>query len=145
MARRSLGTDGELAYHLAYAPAQSVVAELVRVAGARRAIEECFQPAKNECGLDEYQVQARSWTGRYRHITLAMVAHAFLAACAARAKPKGGGVDHQATVIPLRVTEIRRLLAAPTGPRQHDEPQRIRARPGWRRRHQALARGRHRP
>jgi SRSO17 transposase len=39
-------------------------------------IERCFQEAKGEVGLDQYEV--RSWTGWYRHITLAMVAHAFL-------------------------------------------------------------------
>lgn len=50
-------------------------AQLVRVAGARWAIEECFEQAKQETGLAEYEV--RSWTGWYRHITLAMVAHAF--------------------------------------------------------------------
>ena len=46
-------------------------------------IEECFQAAKNQCGLDEYEV--RRYVGWYRHITLAMLAHAFLAVLAARA------------------------------------------------------------
>lgn len=53
------------------------------MAGSRWAIEECFQAAKNECGLDEYEV--RRYVGWYRHITLAMLAHAVLAALAARA------------------------------------------------------------
>jgi len=53
------------------------LAELVRVAGARWAVEECFQAAKNEVGLDHYQV--RRYGAWYRHITLAMLAHAFLA------------------------------------------------------------------
>lgn len=57
-----------------------------RIAGSRWAIEECFQAAKNECGLDEYEV--RRYIGWYRHITLAMLAHAVLAALAAQA---GGG------------------------------------------------------
>jgi SRSO17 transposase len=48
---------------------------MVRVAGARWAIEESFQTAKGEVGLDQYQV--RRWDGWYRHITLAMLAHAF--------------------------------------------------------------------
>jgi SRSO17 transposase len=47
---------------------------LVRIAGMRWAIEECFQAAKNECGLDQYEV--RRYVGWYRHITLAMLAHA---------------------------------------------------------------------
>jgi SRSO17 transposase len=46
------------------------------VAGSRWAIEECFEQAKQETGLDEYEV--RSWTGWRRHITLSMFAHAFL-------------------------------------------------------------------
>ncbi|GGN19543.1 hypothetical protein GCM10011578_049510 [Streptomyces fuscichromogenes] len=54
---------------------------------ARWAIEECFQAAKNECGLDQYEV--RRYVGWYRHVTLAMLAHAFLAATARQAEEKG--------------------------------------------------------
>ncbi len=53
----------------------------------RWAIEECFQAAKNECGLDQYEV--RRYVGWYRHITLAMLAHAFLAATATQVRGKG--------------------------------------------------------
>lgn len=84
MARRSLSDPSELAYYLAYAPVDAAVSELARVAGSRWAIEECFQAAKNECGLDEYEV--RRYVGWYRHITLAMLAHAFLTALAAQAR-----------------------------------------------------------
>lgn len=87
MARRSIGKPDEIAYYLAYAPLATTVAELVRVAGMRWAIEECFQAAKNECGLDQYEV--RRYVGWYRHITLAMLAHAFLAATAHQAREKG--------------------------------------------------------
>ena len=45
------------------------------------AIEEGFRAAKTHTGLDQYEV--RSYTGWYKHITLAMLAHAFLAALAA--------------------------------------------------------------
>ncbi len=62
--------------------------ELVRVAGARWSVEECFQATKNEVGLDHYQV--RTHTAWYRHITLAMVAHAHLAFLAAD-PPTGRG------------------------------------------------------
>jgi SRSO17 transposase len=55
---------------------------LVRVAGTRWAIEECLQQAKTETGLDHYQV--RGWQPWYRHVTLAMLAHAFLAVAATR-------------------------------------------------------------
>ena len=56
--------------------------ELVRVAGTRWAVEECFQAAKNETGLDHYQV--RRYDAWYRHATLSMLALAFLQVCAAQ-------------------------------------------------------------
>jgi hypothetical protein len=60
---------------------------MVRIAGTRWAIEETFQAAKNECGLDQYEV--RRYPGWYRHITLAMLAHAFLATVAAQSAERG--------------------------------------------------------
>ncbi|SBU96819.1 hypothetical protein YW3DRAFT_05875 [Streptomyces sp. MnatMP-M77] len=87
LARRSISKPDEIAYYLAYTPLQITVRELVRVAGARWAIEECFQAAKNECGLDQYEV--RRYVGWYRHITLAMLAHAFLAVTAHQSREKG--------------------------------------------------------
>jgi hypothetical protein len=53
------------------------LAERVRVAGTRWTVENCFETAKGEVGLDEYAV--RSWTGWHRHITLALFALADLA------------------------------------------------------------------
>jgi len=73
----------ELAYYLCCAPAGTTDEELIRVAGSRWAIEECFQTAKNETGLDQYQV--RRYDAWYRHITLAMLVHAYLAVTAATA------------------------------------------------------------
>ncbi|MFE9476376.1 hypothetical protein ACFYOR_35965 [Streptomyces griseofuscus] len=87
LARRSISKPDEIAYYLAYAPLQTTVQELVRVAGTRWAIEECFQAAKNERGLDQYEV--RRYVGWYQHITLAMLAHAFLAATTHQAREKG--------------------------------------------------------
>lgn len=90
--RRSV-TTGELAFYLCWSPRHTTLAELIRVAGARWAVEECFQAAKNETALDHYQV--RRQTGWYRHITLAMCAHAWLAVTAAGHPPpaaaSGGG------------------------------------------------------
>ncbi|MGW5974846.1 IS701 family transposase [Streptomyces sp. NPDC055186] len=85
--RRSLA-DGERAYYLTHAPADTPLAELVRAAGARWAIEEAFQAAKNEAGLDHYQV--RHYPAWYRHITLAMAAAAHLTVLRASAGEKGG-------------------------------------------------------
>ncbi|MFF1748066.1 IS701 family transposase, partial [Streptomyces mirabilis] len=87
LARRSVSKPDEIAYYLAHAPLGTDVGRLIRVAGMRWAIEEAFQAAKNECGLDQYEV--RRYTGWLRHITLAMLAHAFLAAMAADAAAKG--------------------------------------------------------
>jgi SRSO17 transposase len=75
LVRRSL-TDGELAWFVVFAPADTPFQTLVTVAGMRWTIEECFETGKDEVGLDEYEV--RHWTGWYRHITLAMWALAFL-------------------------------------------------------------------
>jgi SRSO17 transposase len=87
LVRRSLAPDAngehELAYYLCAAPAATPDDELIRVAGSRWAIEECFQTAKTETGLDQYQV--RRYDAWYRHITLAMLAHAYLAVTAATA------------------------------------------------------------
>jgi SRSO17 transposase len=68
--------DGELAFYACFAPVDTSLVGLVRVAGTRWAIEDGFQQAKNEVGLDHYEV--RRWPGWYRHITLALLAHAFL-------------------------------------------------------------------
>jgi SRSO17 transposase len=87
LVRRPIG-DGDHAYFLCHTPAPAPLAELVRVAGSRWAIEECFQSAKNEVGLDHYQV--RRYEAWYRHITLAMLAHAFLAGLAAGHSPEKG-------------------------------------------------------
>jgi SRSO17 transposase len=85
--RRSLTPNAkdelELAFYLCFGPTGTPIEELVRVAGARWAIEECFQAAKNEVGLDQYQV--RRYDAWHRHITLAMLAHAYLAVTAATA------------------------------------------------------------
>lgn len=77
LVRRHVDHPEERAYYLAAGPAQTPPEELVRVAGRRWAIETGFEEAKGEVGLDEYEV--RRWAGWYRHITLALLAHAFLA------------------------------------------------------------------
>jgi SRSO17 transposase len=82
LARRRLG-DGELALYACCGPARTSLAELVGVAGIRWAVEESFQAAKDQVGLDHYQV--RRYDAWYRHVTLAMVALAFLAAVRAQA------------------------------------------------------------
>jgi SRSO17 transposase len=86
MIRRSID-DGELAFYHCYNPNHAEFGELVGVAGARWPIEECFGSSKNEVGLDNYQV--RTWDAWHRHITLAMLAHTFLAITAHKTKKRG--------------------------------------------------------
>ena len=88
LTRRSVAKPGELAYYVCFGPAGTTLEELVRVAGTRWAIEECFEEAKGEVGLDQYEV--RRWDGWYRHITLAMLAHAYLAVIRHQASAQGG-------------------------------------------------------
>jgi SRSO17 transposase len=88
LVRRSLSDPTDLAYYLCHGPERSPLRELVRVAGARWAIEETFQTAKGQVGLDQYQV--RRYDSWYRHITLAMLAHAFLTVTTADAGGKRG-------------------------------------------------------
>ncbi len=92
LARRSLapGEKGglEVAYFRCWSPLPVTLAELVAVAGARWAAGDCFAEAKNETGLDQYQVRKyRAW---YRHVTLSMLGHAFLAVSARAARPGAG-------------------------------------------------------
>jgi SRSO17 transposase len=83
MIRRSVD-DGELAYYICFNPRREPFGELVRVAGSRWPVEECFEAAKNEAGLDHYQV--RLYHAWYRHITLSMLALTFLAVIRADSK-----------------------------------------------------------
>ena len=76
LVRRSLKADGKLTAYLVYARCGTGLATLVSVAGRRWCIETCFEAAKNEVGLDDYEV--RSWPGWYRHVTLSMWALALL-------------------------------------------------------------------
>ena len=87
LARRSIAKPDELAYYVCYGPAGTTQEELARVAGTRWAIEECFEEAKGQVGLDQYEV--RRWDGWYRHITLAMLAHAYLAVIRYHARTQG--------------------------------------------------------
>ena len=91
LVRRSITDPEDLAYYACFGAADTTLVELVRVAGTRWIIEDAFNEAKQETGLDEYQV--RRWTGWYRHITLALLVHAFLAVTrfyATAADAKGG-------------------------------------------------------
>ena len=93
--RRSVSDPTEVAFFACGGPPDTTLDELVRVAGMRWAIEECFELGKGDCGLDEYEV--RSWTGWYRHVTLSLFALAVVAVIRAklprppRGEKKGAG------------------------------------------------------
>ena len=72
--RRSISKPTELAYYICRSRTPVPLTELVRVAGSRWGVEETFQFAKNDTGLDHYQV--RRYGAWYRHITLSMLAAA---------------------------------------------------------------------
>ncbi|WP_143271995.1 hypothetical protein [Azospirillum brasilense] len=91
--RRNRKDHADKACYVTFGPMETTLADLVRVAGRRWAVEECFEIAKQECGLADCEV--RSWHGWYRHVTLSMLALGFLAAMrlrlnAARGAPAAG-------------------------------------------------------
>jgi SRSO17 transposase len=102
LARRSLSDPTERAYYRAYGPEGTPLPALVRVAGARWAVEEGFERAKDLVGLDQYEV--RRWQPWYRHITLALLAHAYLEVTRAHATavPERDGGKKGALVRPMR-------------------------------------------
>ena len=87
LVRRRLKPPHKRAYYRVFAPAGTTLEQMVAVAGQRWRVEECFETAKGECGLDEYEV--RSWTGWHRHVTLSLLAHAYLTVVRARAVHTG--------------------------------------------------------
>jgi SRSO17 transposase len=113
--RRKLAQPEAFTFYLTLAPEAAGLSDLVRVAGTRWTIEACFEAAKGEVGLDQYEV--RSWTGWHRHITLAMLAHAYLAVirCAAGGE-KRRGRSHSRPAAAHRARTATPALASGLGP-----------------------------
>jgi SRSO17 transposase len=134
--RRSAVRPAELAFYLCHTPKPVPLARLVQVAGARWAVEECFQAAKNEAGLDHYQ--NRLYKAWYRYVTLAMLALAWLSVTRASltepVQPGEPGPGRLTT----SANEIRRLFTALCGPPPDEKHTRRWSR--WRHRHQEHAR-----
>ena len=110
--RRSVD-DGELAFYHCYNPRHEPLGELVRVAGTRWPIEECFQTGKGNVGLDNYQV--RLYHAWYRHITFAMIGQSFLAVLAHRHRAKKGDL-HPTANRPARCSPAPNPPTPPTPP-----------------------------
>ena len=91
LVRRKISKPDEMAYYVVFGPAATSLEALARIAGRRWPVEECFETAKQEVGLDGYEV--RSWHGWYRHITLSMLALAFLAAMRVELASQKGAED----------------------------------------------------
>jgi SRSO17 transposase len=137
--RRSVADSDDITAYVAFAPQGTSLETLIKVAGKRWTVERCFVEAKDQLGLDEYEV--RSWTGWYRHITLVMIAHIFLTTlCVAEQQKEPPSDPPNQTGIDLTLQEIRRLLTQ-LGCffRIVTDVIRVIARSQWRRGHQAYA------
>ena len=88
LARRSTSDPDEIAYYLSNAPAETTLLRLAQIASTRFTVEQCFEEGKGETGLDHYEV--RHWHSWYRHITLSMMAHAWLASIRLNCNQKKG-------------------------------------------------------
>jgi hypothetical protein len=148
LVRRHLRT-GELAFHYCFVPHGQAASKawLIRAAGLRWPVEECFELGKSCFGLD--QCQARLYTAILRHIVLVMAVLAICAVTAAQLRdrngtqippPAGPGDKPPADpgLVPLTVREVKRLLAAALH-RPHPPGHAARWLQ-WRRRHQARSR-----
>ena len=89
LVRRSVSDPMDMAYFLSNAPPDMSLVEMAKVAATRYVVEQCIEEAKGETGLDEYEV--RYWHSWHRHITLSMMAHAWLASIRHKAEQKKGG------------------------------------------------------
>jgi SRSO17 transposase len=98
LVRRSVSDPAEVAFYRVFAPEGTTLETVARVAGTRWVVEESFERAKGDVGLDQYEV--RRWDAWHRHVTLCLLAHAYLevtraeanAATAAAAAEKGGSM-----------------------------------------------------
>ena len=138
--RRSLTDPNEKAYYFVFAPQGTTLSEMVAASGARWHIEEDFENAK-DLGLDHYEV--RSFIGWYRHITLVLVALAYLTGICATERfstspPAPSGPPARPAVLALTVPEVRHLLAQLIWP-SSSSACRVLAWSWWRRCHQSRA------
>ena len=138
--RRCVDDPNEKAYFFVFAPQGTTLPEIVKAIGARWHIEEDLENSK-DLGLDQYEV--RSWIGWYRHITLVLLAHAYLVGICATERcstdaPLPSGSARKLPACALTVPEVRRLLAQLIWPAS-SSVRRVLAWSWWRRCHQSRA------
>ncbi len=138
--RRSLTDPQEKRYYFVFAAPGTTLQEMVRAIGARWHIEEDLENAK-DLGLDHYEV--RSFVGWYRHITLVLLALAYLTGiCAtehsAPVPPTTAPPASTSAALALTVPEVRHLLARLIWPAS-SSVRLVLAWSRWRRSHQYLA------
>ena len=144
LVRRSIA-DGELAFFSTWCPAGTGIETLVKVEGHRWAIEDGFETAKNELGLDHNET--RSWHGWHRHVSLVMLAFAMLAVDppprerAHTPKNPDPARPEAPDLIRWSVQELRRIAMRLT--QQRIQPAYVIAWSSWRRAHQAAAQRSH--
>jgi SRSO17 transposase len=116
LVQRCIGEPTELKVHRCFLPDGTPLARLVQVAGSRWTIETDIDQAKGEVGLDHYEV--RSWGGWYRHVSLAMLAHALLAVTKAvgqdaAAVAQEGGPEVSPPQSSMKAFKLSRGLSCP--------------------------------
>lgn len=138
--RRSLTDPNEPAYYFVFAPQGTSLPEMVKAIGARWHVEEHFENGK-DLGMDHYEV--RSFIGWYRHMTLVLVALAYLAGICATERfstvpPTTSESATRLPALPLTIPEVRHLLARLIWP-SSSSVYRVLAWSWWRRCHQSTA------
>ena len=146
LARRSIAKPDELAYYVCFGPSGTAMAELVKVAGRRWAIEECFEEAKGQVGLDQYEVtQMGCLVSPYHPGDAGPRLSGGDQASGVGTRMlwrKGGRPGSDARLIPLTVPEVRRLITRLVWTVHHPADF-VLSWSQWRRRHQARARQSH--
>jgi SRSO17 transposase len=138
--RRSLADPSEKTYYFVFAPQGTTLPEMVKAIGARWRVEENFENGK-DLGMDHYEV--RSFIGWYRHITLVLVALAYLAGICATERfstvhPTTSESATRPPALPLTIPEVRHLLARLIWP-SSSSTRWVLAWSWWRRCHQSTA------
>jgi hypothetical protein len=112
--RKSIEDPEDLDFYQAYGPEGTTVKELLGTCQERWAVEECFAEAKGEVGLDHYEV--RRWDAWHRHVTLSLLAHAFLAVTRRAAAKEEGSPTKKGISTPISSRRACRRRGSSSSP-----------------------------